>query len=538
MPTPPPPPIETSRHLFQAPRFRSPDGRWHDWIEDAHATLSGECVIDPAAILSLLCFSQVCGDNTLVRGIERQPWLSEIRPDGSVRLEEIPPHGTIAPTVAEMATEFLARVEAEARRVCAGRAHIYLLLTGGLDSRIVAGVVARLHREGFLNCTPVAVTWGFPDSRDAGYAEAIARHYGFEWINAPFGPEVVRDNIDVTGKWLGALHSPEMLHYMTWFERVERDALVLAGSYGDSIGRAEFAGLHLLELGPRKPSDPFALMRPGVRAAADRQVREWNENLRRRASNAPLHAQCEHWMQGYRMRGNLCHALTVINRYATIYQMFTDPEVYGYMWSLHPACRTDDMYAMVLERLDPFLARLPWARTNRALSGATHGAREELKPHYHDYTGWSAGALRERLEELVDPEWFGDTGVFDSAGIVALREKVAAMKTRVGRANDVWFWLAGFRSFVSHLEAGGLRVRFDADASAATGSGEAPRKESVVATVGAALAEKSPGLTSIGKRLRTKYRMMRRARLRQQSLRAFPPQPPNRPSGDGPGSSV
>ncbi|MDK2971489.1 MAG: hypothetical protein PWP23_1244 [Candidatus Sumerlaeota bacterium] len=518
--------LESPLHLYQAARYQSADGKWHDKFDSAVEALPAECHVLTSSILSLLCFSQVCGNATLLREIVRQPWLSSINPDGTVKLSEIPPHGFLAPSVDTIGKELLSRLEAEAERVCSRFSRVYLLLSGGLDSRIIAGVTAKLHRKGILKEAPVAVTWGFADSRDAHYARKIAEHYNFEWINIPFGPKEVEVNISETALHLGALHSPEMLHYMTWFERIEPDALVLAGSFGDSIGRAEFSGRHLLELNEFKPSDPFSLLKPEVRGASIQGVKRAIAELGERAPGAPRHAKLEHYMQGYRMRGNLCHALGLINRYATIYQMFTDPSVYGYMWSLHPSSRTDEVYASLLEELDPFLARLPWARNNKAVRGKTAGAEQRLLAAYHDYTGWSAGPLRSHLEKLVDPEWFEAQGVFNPDALVAMRNTVATSTTRVGRINDVWLWLAGFRVMVDHLEQTGRKISYEIP-EPMDGKGQIKdESRSLKVTVLSPLlrtAQRSAPLTAFLKECRTRFRHLKRLRLRAQALKEFPP---------------
>ena len=63
-----------------------------------------------------------------------------------------------------------------------------------------------------------------------------------------------------------------------------------------------------------------------------------------RSPNAEPYMHNEHFMQGFRMRGGLCHALSAINGNAKIYQMFTSPKVYSFIWSLHPSMRGDDIY--------------------------------------------------------------------------------------------------------------------------------------------------------------------------------------------------
>ena len=153
-------------------------------------------------------------------------------------------------------------------------------------------------------------------------------------------------------------------------------------------------------------------------------------------------------MHGYRMRGGLCHALSIINSYANVYQMFTDPEVYQFMWTIHPSLRDNNIYSNLLEDYLPELARIPWARTNSSLSGKTLFQNDNLKSQYHDYTKWSSGPLYTDLVKLVDPEWFGATGIFDPVSIKKLNFNIKNSTQRVGRINDIWLWLAGFRNFI------------------------------------------------------------------------------------------
>ena len=160
----------------------------------------------------------------------------------------------------------------------------------------------------------------------------------------------------------------------------------------------------------------------------------------------------EHFMQGVRMRGGLCHALTTINGNAKIYQVFTSSKVFSFIWSLHPNFRNDNIYIKLFENHLPKLARLPWARTNQALNGETNYSIINLKYHYHDYTKWSKNELRNDLEKLVDINWLKKTGIFDINSIIKLRNLVRESDVRVGRINDIWLWLAGFKIFVEFLE--------------------------------------------------------------------------------------
>jgi asparagine synthase (glutamine-hydrolysing) len=217
--------LESSLHLYAPPRYRASDGSWYDAHAEAVRHSDESLTWDPAAVLSLLSFHYVCGDRTLMREIRRRPWLSSIGPEGDARLEPIPPHDTIWQSTERSAARLGSLLCDEALGVCQGRAEIYVLLSGGLDSRVVAGSMARAVREGGLDVRPVAVTWGLTDSRDYAYARAAAELLGFEWLHLDLEPRHLRENVSDAAALLGCLVSPLHLHRMTWFANVSPDAL-------------------------------------------------------------------------------------------------------------------------------------------------------------------------------------------------------------------------------------------------------------------------------------------------------------------------
>lgn len=458
----------TSLHLFQSPLYQDPTGRWHRSYNDALAGCDRQLTWDPAAVLSLLSFGYVCGDRTLLREIRRRPWLSYIADDGTVRFDKIPPHDTLWQPYPDIAANLVSLLCEEATEVCQEHNEMYLLLSGGLDSRITAGIIAKLYREGRLQSKPVALTWGLEKSRDVVYARAVADVLGFEWQHIDIAPKDLAHNIETAALLLGCLVEPEHLHRMTWFENVSNSALVLASSYGDSVGRGEFSGRHILELDGLRPANFLGLLNHRVAALAFEDLLADIRNIHERAPGQPDYVAFEHEMQGHYMRGMIGHAMSVINHYCTVYQMFTHPKVYTYMWSIHPALRTDHIYEEVLEQLDKGLARLPWARTNRALRGRTEGARADLLPDFADYAAWISGLLFEELRTYIDPEWFAETGLFDPDRIRELNHLIrgtgGAHRIHGYKPHQIWVWLACFRRFAEWIHQNGKRVTSDVTA--------------------------------------------------------------------------
>ncbi len=509
----------TGLHLWQKPHFCATDGSWHDSFWDAIRCSRDELSWDPAALLSMLTSPFVFGDRTLVKGVSRQPWLSKITPEGSSELLDIPPHGRKYAEPDEIAAKLEELLCDEAAKVCEGHDEVYVLLSGGLDSRIGAGIVARLYREGRLAQKPRAVTWGFENCRDVVYSRKVADILGLDWIHIPLGPENLLENIDhaVT---LGSLVTPPHLHCMSWFENVSPNSIVLAGSYGDSIGRAEFSGSHLLAVDYYRPVNRYGLLRKELYPKALHDMNLDLQSLRRRNSGAPKYVLCEYERQAHYMRSQIAHAMSLINNYCSVYQLFTDPEVYSYMWSIHPSLRDDRVYACLLERLDSRLARLPWARTNRALSGKTEGAVQGLSLDFHDYRAWIVNDLYNAIEECIDIEWFKSSGLFNHEGIKglsdAIRHDYSHGASGSFRPYELWIWFASVRAFERRCRDLGKNIVLDHD-------DETPVEEGVSAreTGRAPSLRQRIGQNAYVKQYRKK---IRNYVLKKRALKEFPPQ--------------
>jgi asparagine synthase (glutamine-hydrolysing) len=510
---------ETSEHLFQPPKFLS-NNFVFDSFNEALSNTSSSVNLDIAAIQSYLSFGYICGNRTLLKEVERQPWLSDIK-GNKIELSKVPEHGLYTEQFQVLSDVFFKLLVGEAREVAKEHNDIYILLSGGLDSRIAAGVFKYLYDNGELKEKPKTVSWGLEDSRDVVYAKNIADILDFEWIHVPLQPRNVLENINVTAKELGLLHSPEMLHSMLWFRDLPKDALVIAGSFGDSIGRAEFSNLHLLQLKQPKPVDKFNLLNSEAQKYGQEQVDKDINALQDRSPNAKPYALREHFMQGYRMRGGLCNALSVINGNAKIYQMFTSPKVYKYIWSLHPSVRGNEMYEHLFKTYFPKLAQLPWARTNKALSGKTEGAVNGLRLHYHEYTKWAKNELRSDLENLIDLEWFNQFQIFNINSIKELREIIRSSEVRVGRANDIWLWLAGFRVYVEHLERQNHQLIVKPYTH--NESQTSKQKMSLMEKLNNNVLNKNEFINSFSKDVRTKFRKHHTKKLKQEYLSKYPP---------------
>ena len=411
---------------------------------------------DASSILSILSFNYPVGDRTLVKEVSRSPWLSSFDKNGLVCEQPIPTHGTARVRPGVFASKMLHLLTEEAVAACQDKDEIYVLLSGGLDSRIVAGVLQRAHAAGAIKVKPIALSWGLKGSRDVHYAKKVAEILGFEFQHIQMSPEDLYHNIVDGSKEIGCLVPPNHLHCMSWLKNLSKNSLVLAGSYGDSIGRAEFSGRHLLELDYLKPINTFGLLKSDLLDVASSGIGQDFQRLKQRAGNVEKYVHCEHQAQGFYMRSMIAHVMNVINGYSNLYQMFTAPSVYQYVWSIHPACRDNRMYAHLLELLHPTLARIPWARTNKALKGKTQWANKSLKKDFHMYKEWIEGSLYDDIVKLNDPDWFEATGIFDVESVKKLSHAIKGGHPGYAqygkRSYELWLWLASFRIFAQEFE--------------------------------------------------------------------------------------
>lgn len=176
-----------------------------------------------------------------------------------------------------------------AARVAGGR-QVLIPLSGGLDSRLVLSSFKRL---GYANM--LCYSYGLSGNWEAGRAREKAAAIGVEWMELPFTPESLRDDLtspEMRRFWHMASQAYTLPSVPDWpgmrlaceSGRVDPDALVLSGQSGDFLN-----GSHLKYLfDPEWRRDPldvagavrakhYSLWRdlavdPGVRSRVDARI--------------------------------------------------------------------------------------------------------------------------------------------------------------------------------------------------------------------------------------------------------------------------
>lgn len=359
-------------------------------------------VLDETAVLSLINFDYILGDRTLVNGIKRIPWHSTLKSDGTLIRETPIEHSNNIYSSKIIAAKLICLLEEELYTYIKDHNNIWILQTGGLDSRVVLGVLISLIKKRNLNKNLQLITWGDEKSRDVIYSRMLADHYKLNWHHVPFDANILKENIEVSVDIGAAEVSPFHYHAMMKLKDfVSKDDCVIAASYGDSIGRAEYSGSHLLNVKLHEINNNNGLFNWFVfqknksilekdRASAWVTDREQSEIIKNELD-----------MQENYMRRMISHAMNCIRTFTNLRQAFTSKDIVSYVFSIAPFCRNSDIYFEIFKIVDPYLSEIPWARTGISPSRQVNHINEPYKKDYHDYDNWFFNDYKDKLEMIL-----------------------------------------------------------------------------------------------------------------------------------------
>ena len=405
--------------------------------------------LDPAAIACKVGLPYLLGNRTLIQNVERAPWVQHLASPGHWELMPLPNHGTQRPDNQKFAARLVRELQAELEFYVEGASTVGILLSGGMDSRVVAGLLRKVQEENPGQFDVVALTWGADGTRDVVYAKRIAAQFGWSIEHFPITPETLRDNIELAGK-AGAEVSPLHLHAMPAVADLRGIDVILAGSYGDSVGRAEFSGKRVSQLKSVMPRniDPFGILKHSLKQSA---VTELQRDLRCsnhfRANDSAIRV-FEIEQEMHYMRRMLQSCMLHIAHKIPLYQMFTAPSVFGLMWQLAPEERGDKWYQLILKDLPGRLLDIPWARTG-ALYLDDSGKQDDFPKSYHSYGKWLREELKEEVVARVNSDVIRRLGIFNDRGLDrALSVWLKARTKDSNSLDEVMSWLASLHTFL------------------------------------------------------------------------------------------
>lgn len=349
--------------------------------------------LNSLALPFLLTKGHLMGDITLLRGLNR---AATHEPYAPFPQTQTPKDTWLKDLETKLELELLKFVES--------RQTVLILLSGGLDSRIAAGLLRRLQGRGDFKGHVLAATWGLPNSRDVRYAEEISRRYAWDFWHIPVSAELLWENLLATPS-IGAEVSGFHLHGMPLISKRKDVDVIIAGSYGDGLGRGEYSGKKFFELSPIWPENwnRNALFSKSFESSS----REALLDVVR--GGIPVGALLgeqvfEYQQQHHYMRRMMTGAMSILESCAPVRQIFSSPEIYSLVWGLPQNTRMQFIYEYLLPRLPSGIGSIPWARTGRPFGSLGQDSLEmdSFTSKHHLYGSWFRNDLRAEVEKLVN----------------------------------------------------------------------------------------------------------------------------------------
>jgi asparagine synthase (glutamine-hydrolysing) len=151
--------------------------------------------------------------------------------------------------------------------------------------------------------------------------------------------------------------------------------------------------------------------------------------------------------------------MSIIDENIPLYQMFTEPDVFGFIWSLSPKCRTDGIYELMLRKLSSNMLDIPWARDGKIYNKANSSALDNLNKSYHRYGDWLRNDNREFVVEQITNGNLASLNIFNEKALKFwCKNWRGDNRARADRLDEKMAWLASLSIFVGKYDIKGLAV--------------------------------------------------------------------------------
>ena len=419
--------FENYNHLgFNSPYYFIKDGKFQIYktFSETIENYSNKREIDPVAVIELLNNNFILGDRTMIKGLYQTPWMAKPNDfDDKWIFDKLPEHRELYFSEEKIAETLFKKICDEIKFYIGKKKKVGVLLSGGMDSRMAAGALDFLIKQKQLTQIEVtALTWGNNETRDVVYAKEIARRLGWKWKQYEVSAQQIWENIIETAI-NGCNYSPIDLHGIPQIRKDNEDIeVIIAGSYGDSIGRAEYFGWKLKnapEINNKfKNLSHFIL------------DKTFNENVKFVSEDIDNYhnvfvtnnsiAKKEYDLQLHYMRKMLNPCLSLLDHENTkFHQVFTSPDVYGFMWGISLNQRSDNIYKHMLKSFETGLDDIPWARTGRRY-GEKKGNPDNLKKDHHTYVSLIRDKLLDRIETTINSSKLFELNIFNKKSVTQI----------------------------------------------------------------------------------------------------------------------
>lgn len=408
-----------------------------------------KCTLDPTATLEYMKWGYILSDRTMIKNIRRTPWLSK---PGVEQWEHSLINEYNINNISDESTlidKFVVLLLDEISKFLVNKDSIGILLSGGMDSRICAMLINELINRGDFKGSVVGITWGDENSRDVQYSRQICKLFNWESVVLPIDESILLKNIDVAAKY-GAMASPIHLHNMVGVSKLEGLDGILAASYGDSIGRAEYSGMHISNLKPmaeKKLYNKELLLNKEIVKTSKSEA--YNDIADYYYNKDEWNGRTEFDYQAFYMRNKLQWCMDIINEKIPLHQLFTSPEVYQFIFSLKWELRNNRIYEKILKLMEPRLLEIPWARTGAIYGSSRTKPLDSYKKNFHEYHRWIRNDLRKPIKDLILSKEIENTGIFDMDAIETIYSIYPKRSKEGLNIYDEWFiWIASISKMI------------------------------------------------------------------------------------------
>jgi asparagine synthase (glutamine-hydrolysing) len=404
---------------------------------------------DPEGVAELLSVGQLFGRRTLFREVEALPPGARYTIEAdSVRRGRFRPADSPAPRrpLDRAADEILAALDEITERGSPPGAMPGVLLSGGLDSRLVLALLVR-HGQAAR-----AITFGQPRSTDLSYARRVTEVLGVPHRIADWTPEglgrVLAHAVALTDGQVAAIH----FHGMDVLDGLRSEVTSQWNGFaGDAILGGSFAHPRYALPGPSSlPARLFAslnrILRPEElgRLLAREAARELESHPEEAVAAAleatpsgPPAERARHFLLDQRVGRLAAAGLALDRHYLEVRTPYAEEPALAVMRRLRISERRyGRALCQVLVRHFPRLAAIPWQRTGarpgtpwpvaalirftwRLWQRASAGHRSAAVA---DYVGWLDGPLRPTRRELLMSPSLSERSLFSKRGLEALAE--------------------------------------------------------------------------------------------------------------------
>lgn len=413
-----------------------------------------ERTIDVASVVELLNKNYFFADRTILKGINRTPWQSKPNSKFTGWEYNTPPkHGNKKLSERFIAEQLFKKICTEIEEYIGNKKNIGVLLSGGMDSRMVAGALDFLIKNKSLEDINVtALTWGNTDSRDVVYSKEIASRLGWKWKHYIVDSEKLKMNIYETANY-GCEYSPIHLHAIPQIRDDNYFDVILAGSYGDSVGRAEYSGKKVTKLSSINHLmwNVSNIVKKDVYKSVLNEIKNDVNSYHKLFPGKVKYMQNEIDYQLHYMRRMLNPCMELLVNRSEFHQVFTKPDVFGFMWSIDPTHRNDLVYKYMMTEFMANLSDIPWSRTGLPFL-EKNKTPDVYKKDHHSYVEIINNEILNEVEGMIFSGKLADLNIFNMDNIKQIIKLTSKHPLNNLYYGEKMMWLASLSIFVDKYD--------------------------------------------------------------------------------------